>query len=68
MDVGPGYKYIDKIRGGVQWYMLEAKTFFKHQFYIQKMKTMKWYLSMDKALLSNYQSKELFLFKGQRRQ
>ena len=25
MDVEPGYKYIEKFRGGVQWYMTESK-------------------------------------------
>ena len=25
MDVDPGYKYIEKVRGGVQWYMMESK-------------------------------------------
>ena len=25
MDVDPGYKYIEKIHGGVQWYMMEPK-------------------------------------------
>ena len=25
MDVDPGYKYIEKVRGGVQWYMMETK-------------------------------------------
>ena len=25
MDVDPGYKYIEKFHGGVQWYMLESK-------------------------------------------
>ena len=25
MDVDPGYKYIEKSRGGVQWYMMESK-------------------------------------------
>ena len=25
MDVDPGYKYIEKFRGGVQWYMTESK-------------------------------------------
>ena len=25
MDVDPGYKYIEKIRGRVQWYMMESK-------------------------------------------
>ena len=25
MDVDPGYKYMEKFRGGVQWYMMESK-------------------------------------------
>ena len=25
MDVSPGYKYVEKFRGGVQWYMMNAK-------------------------------------------
>ena len=25
MDVDPRYKHIEKIRGGVQWYMVESK-------------------------------------------
>ena len=25
MDVDPGYKYIEKFRGGVQWFMMESK-------------------------------------------
>ena len=25
MDVDPGYKYIEKFRGGVKWYMMESK-------------------------------------------
>ena len=28
MDVAPGYKYIEKFRGGVQWYMMATKGFF----------------------------------------
>ena len=25
MDVDPGYKYIEKFHGGVQWYLVESK-------------------------------------------
>ena len=25
MDVDPGYKYIEKFRGRIQWYMLQSK-------------------------------------------
>ena len=28
MDVDPGYKYTEKLRGGIQWYMLESKDIF----------------------------------------
>ena len=28
MDVDPGYKHIEKFRGGVQWYMMESKDIF----------------------------------------
>ena len=27
MDVDPGYKYREKFRGGVQWYMMDFKDF-----------------------------------------
>ena len=27
IDVGPGYKYIDKFRFEIQWYMMESKDF-----------------------------------------
>ena len=26
MDIDPGYKYIERFRGGVQWYMMEKKN------------------------------------------
>ena len=33
MDVDPGYKYIEKFCGGVQWYMIESKRYyFKYMF------------------------------------
>ena len=28
MNVDPGYNYIEKFRGGVQWYMMESKDIF----------------------------------------
>ena len=27
MDVNPGYRYIEKFRGGIQWFMMENKDF-----------------------------------------
>ena len=26
MDVNPGYKYIKKVRGSIQWYMMQSKA------------------------------------------
>ena len=33
MDVDPGYKYFEKFRGGVQWYMMESKNIFSSIFF-----------------------------------
>ena len=33
MDVDPGYKYIEKVRGGVQWYLMESKGFISSIFF-----------------------------------
>ena len=38
MDVDPGYKYIEKFRGGIQWYMMQSKDFVASSFK-PKMKT-----------------------------
>ena len=39
MDVDPGYKYIEKFRGGVQWYYDGIERYhFKYMFQIKKMK------------------------------
>ena len=27
MDFDPGYKYIEKFRGGIQWFMMDTKDF-----------------------------------------
>ena len=27
MDFDPGYKYIEKFRGGIQWFMMDTKGF-----------------------------------------
>ena len=33
MDVNSGYKYIHKIHGGVQWYMMESKDIISSIFF-----------------------------------
>ena len=38
MDVDPGYRYIHKFHGGVQWYMLETKDFISSINFKLKMK------------------------------
>ena len=34
MDVEPGYKYIEKVRGCVQWYMMDTKDFISSNSFI----------------------------------
>ena len=38
IDVDPGYKYIEKFRGGVQWYMMESKDIISSICFKFKMK------------------------------
>ena len=40
MDVNPGYKYIEKFRGGIQWYMMEPKDVISSICFKLKMKRM----------------------------
>ena len=58
MDVGPGYKYIEKFRGGVQWYMIESKD--NNSSICFKMKNENnLHVSFNgKVLLFDYQSKK----------
>ena len=39
MDVDPGYKYIEKFHGGIQWYMMESKDIISSINFRLKMKT-----------------------------
>ena len=40
MDFDPGYKYTEKFRGGVQWYMMHVKDFNSSTNFKLKMKMM----------------------------
>ena len=44
MDVDPGYKYIEKFRGGFQWYMIESKDIISSICF--KLKKRKWKFSI----------------------
>ena len=33
MEVNPGYKHIEKFRGGNQWYMMESKDVFSNNYF-----------------------------------
>ena len=58
MNVGPGSKYIEKFRGGLQCYMMESTDFISSITFKLKMKMEIQSLSMVKALLSEYQPKK----------
>ena len=56
MDVDPGYKYIEKFRCGVQWYMMESKDIISSICFKLKMKTINSYHSTVRVSLFDYQS------------
>ena len=33
MDVDPGYKHVKKLRGGIQWYMMDTKDFISSNYF-----------------------------------
>ena len=45
MDVHPGYKNLEKIRGGVQWYMMESGDIISSICFILKNETVNSYHS-----------------------
>ena len=55
MDVDPGYKYVEKLRGGVQWYMMENKDNISSICFILKNEMEILYHLMVNQLLSDYQ-------------
>ena len=58
MDVDPGYKYIQKFRGGVLWYMMESKDFISSICFKLKNENGNLVYLMANQLLSDYQSKK----------
>ena len=58
MYVNLGYKYIEKLRDGIQRYMMNSKDFNSSNIFFEKMKMMCLYLSTDKVLLFVYLSKK----------
>ena len=51
MDVNPGYKYIEKLTGRVQWYMMETKDIISSICFKLKLKMVVLYHSMVKVSL-----------------
>ena len=50
MDGDPAYKNVGKVRGYVQWYMMESKDFLSSITFKLKLKTEN---TMDKVLVSD---------------
>ena len=53
MDDDPGYKYIEKFREGVQWYMMESKDFISTIIFELKLK---WNFSIFQWTVNNLQT------------
>ena len=58
MNVDPGYKYIKKFRGGVQWYMMESKDIISSICFKLKIENGNLVSFNGNQLLSDYQSKQ----------
>ena len=58
MDVDPGYKYIDKFRGNVQWYMMQSRDNFSTICFKLKIENNQLISLTDKALLFDYPLKK----------
>ena len=55
ITVDPGYKHVEKLAGGVDWYIMESKDFISKNSVKFKMKIMIWFRLMDRALLLDCQ-------------
>ena len=58
MDVDPGYIYIEEIRGGIPWFMMESKDFNSKYSLVLKMKIEDEHLLVPNQSLSVYQSEK----------
>ena len=58
----PGYNYLGKFRGGVQWYTMETNDLYQVLVSSQKRKRLIWFRLMDRVLLSDYLSKTFYPF------
>ena len=58
MDVDPGYEYIEKFRGGVQWYMMESKDIISSICFKLKNENGKLFHLMVNQLHLDYQSRK----------
>ena len=64
MDVNPGYKYIHKFHGGIQWYMMESKDIISSICFKLKNENGNIVRLMVKTLIFDYQSKKSKYIKG----
>ena len=58
MDVNPGYKYIEKFRGGIQWYMLQSRDIISSICFILKNENNQLVSFNGQNITFDYQSKK----------
>ena len=62
MDVDPEYKYIEKIRGGVQWYMMESEDIISNISFILKYENNQLVPFNGQSITFKLSIKEKFIF------
>ena len=62
MDLGPAYKYIEKVRREVQWYMTETKDFISNISFVLGNEVVKYHSTVCQYL-SIYHLKKFNSFK-----
>ena len=58
MDVDPGYKNVENVRGGLQWYMMQSKDFVSSIFFNLKNENSELAPFNEKSNILHYQSRK----------
>ena len=62
MDIDPGYKHIEKFRGGVQWYVIDTKDFISSINFILKNENVNSVSFNRQSITSRLSIREVYFF------
>ena len=61
-DVSPGYKYVERFRGGIQWYMMQSKDIISNIRLKLKNENIELVSFNSQSIILDYQSKNFKLY------